>query len=170
MRGVMPHAANPFRLTYRSFDRTVYDRIKSDSLFALRGFDLACVGQLFPGYVLERPATPHPGDPRVEVLAEVGRVVFLVIYTRLGRACRLTTGWVAEPSEAGLWFHPHEPPTWDAADLTTLRGRVDFARLGTHHLHDREPRPVVSARDLAETRAELTVLYRRLVPPREPLL
>jgi hypothetical protein len=171
MRDAMSHPANPFRLVYRSFDRTLFDRIKSDNMFALRGFDLVFIGQLFPGYVLERPATLYTGEPRLEVLAEAAGIVFLIVYTRLGRACRLMTGWVAEPQEAALWFHPNEAAEWDTVGVTALPGRIDPVRLGTTHPHDNEPRPAASSRDLAATHAELAVLYRRVAGPahRRPL-
>ncbi|MDR3538473.1 MAG: hypothetical protein P4L71_18400 [Acetobacteraceae bacterium] len=158
----MPNTLHPFRLAYRSFDRVVYDRVKSDNIFTLRGFDLACAGHVFPGYVLERAATHHPAEARFLVLGETGGLVLLLAYTRLGRTCRLMTGWVASPQEAALWFHPHaagEP------DRTALRGRFDARRLGTSHPDDAETRPVLAPRDLAATHAELTVLRERMIPP-----
>ncbi len=48
----------PFRLVYRSFDQIEFDTAKNDEVFELRGFDLAYVSRLFPGYVLEREDTP----------------------------------------------------------------------------------------------------------------
>jgi hypothetical protein len=162
MRLAMQTTANPFRLIYRSFDRTVFDRIKSDNMFALRGFDLSCIGHVFPGYVLERPATLHPGEPRLEVLSEAGGVVFLLVYTRLGRACRILTGWVADPAEAALWFDPSAACSPPLPAATILRGRIDPARLGVRHDHDLEPRPVILQRDRDATMSELTLLRRRM--------
>lgn len=161
----MPDRANPFRLMHRSFDRVVYDRVKSDNVFALRGFDLGCVGTLFPGYVLERPASLRPGEPNFQVLGEVGGVVFLVTCTRFGRTCQIITGWVAAPQEAGLWFHPEAPDAPTVLAPNGLRGRFDPQRLGAHHPGDAEARPELTQSDLAATRSELATLRRRMMPP-----
>ncbi len=157
----MSHPTHPFRLVYRSFDRVVYDRVKSDNIFTLRGFDLDCAGHVFPGYVLERAATHHPAEARFLVLGETGGMVLLLAYTRLGRTCRLMTGWVATQPEAALWFHPYEP---HEPDPRSLRGRFDVRRLGTAHPDDAETRPVLAPGDLAATQAELAVLRERMSP------
>lgn len=161
----MPHPANPFRLMHRSFDRVVFDRVKSDNVLALRGFDLGCVGALFPGYVLERPVTRRPGEPNFQVLGEVGGVVFLVTCTRFGRTCQIITAWVADPPEAALWYHPDAPDAPTPLVPKGLRGRFDAQRLGVHHPGDIEARPELTEGDLAETQAELAVLRRRMMPP-----
>jgi hypothetical protein len=164
----MSHPANPFRLAYRSFDRVVFERIKSDNLFALRGFDLAYAGHAFPGYVLERPASAHPAEARFQVLAELGGTVLLLVYTRMGRACRLLSGWAATPEEAALWFHAGlpKPGSAEAAQIHAHdpRGRCDPRRLGHHNVGDVELRPEVTPADLDATQAELALLLRRMAP------
>ncbi len=157
----MANILHPFRLVHRSFDRVVFDRVKSDNIFTLRGFDLDCAGHVFPGYVLERPATHHPAETRFLVLGEAAGEVFLLAYTRLGRTCRIMTAWVANPEEAALWFHPHEP---GAIDPDALRGRFDVQRLGEHHAADAELRPALLPQDLAATRGELARLRERTTP------
>ena len=57
----MPPQPRPFRLVYRSFSRSTFDPAKNDEVFELRGFDLAYVSRIFPGYVLEREdSRDHP--------------------------------------------------------------------------------------------------------------
>ena len=99
----MPPPKRPFRLVYRAFDRVEYDLSKSDEIFALRGFDLAYVSRIFPGYVLEREDTRGYAEPRYQVIGELLCEVFFVVYTRRERACRLITAWIAEPHERNLW-------------------------------------------------------------------
>lgn len=100
----MPSPPRPFRLVYRTFDRIEFDPAKNDKVFELRGFDLAYVSRLFPGYVLEREDTRDYPEPRYQVIGEVLGEVFFVVYTRRGGACRLITAWVAEPHERDLWY------------------------------------------------------------------
>ncbi len=57
----MPPPPRPFRLVHWSFAKVTFDPAKSDEVFTLRGFDLAYVARIFPGYVLEREDTrDHP--------------------------------------------------------------------------------------------------------------
>lgn len=94
----------PFRLTYRAFDRVEFDPAKSDEVFEFRGFDLAYVAQMFPGYVLEREDRRGYPEPRWQAIGEVLGEVFFVVYARpWPRVCRLITAWIAEPHERELW-------------------------------------------------------------------
>lgn len=163
----MSHVANPFRLAHRGFDRVVFDRVKSDNLFSLRGFDLGCASHVFPGYVLERPASLHPAEARFQVLAELAGTVFLLVYTRLGRTGKLLTGWVAGSDEAALWFGAEAPPHVRGHEL---RGRSDPHRFGKHHPNDVETRPEISPADLAASALELSALRNRMSLPLVPAL
>ncbi len=97
-------APKPFRLVYRSFDRIGFDRRKSEQLLAERNFDLGYVTRMFPGYVLEREDTRGYTETRFQALGEVLGDVFVVVYTRSGRNCRLITAWEAEPHEKRLCY------------------------------------------------------------------
>lgn len=99
----MPPSPRPFRLVYRAFTRIEFDPAKSDEVFELRGFDLAYVSRIFPGYVLEREYTRDYPEPRYQVIGELLGEVFFVVYARRGNTCRLITAWVAEPHERELW-------------------------------------------------------------------
>ena len=158
----MSHVANPFRLVYRSFDRVVFDRVKSDNIFTLRGFDLAYASVVFPGYVLERPASLHPAEPRIQVLAELAGTVLLLSYTRLGRTGKLLSGWVANPAEAALWWGSQGAPS-NGTDARSAGGRCDPNRLGSVVPHDSEPRPEIAAADLLASAEELDCLRRRMM-------
>ena len=94
----------PFRLVYRSFDRIDFDPRKSDEIFAHRGFDLAYVARIFPGTVLEREDTRSYAEKRYQALGELLGNVFLLVYTRSGRHCRLITASVAEPYDRIRWY------------------------------------------------------------------
>ena len=96
-------APRPFRLVYRAFARVEYDPVKSDEVFARRGFDLGYVSGIFPGYVLEREDNRAYAELRFQVVGELLGEVYEVIYTRRGTACRLITAWVAEPACRELW-------------------------------------------------------------------
>ena len=98
----MPPFGRPFRLVYRTFDRVEFDSIKNDEILGRRGFDLAYVSRIFPGYVLEREDTRYR-EPRYQVIGELLGEIFVVVYTRRGPACRLITAWIAEPDERSLW-------------------------------------------------------------------
>ena len=101
--GLVPPKPRPFRLVYRAFERIEFDQAKNDEVFEGRGFDLGYVGRLFPGYVLERQDTrPYP-EPRFQVIGELLGQVFVVVYTRRGKACRLITAWLADPADRTLW-------------------------------------------------------------------
>ena len=93
----------PFRLVYRAFPEIEFDPAKSDEIFELRGFDLAYVSRMFPGYVLEREDTRWYSEPRYQAIGEVLGEVFLVVYTKRGNICRLITAWAAERHEWDLW-------------------------------------------------------------------
>ena len=95
--------ATAFPTGLRAFERIEFDQAKSDEVFEGRGFDLGYVGRLFPGYVLERQDTrPYP-EPRFQVIGELLGQVFVVVYTRRGKACRLITAWLADPADRTLW-------------------------------------------------------------------
>jgi hypothetical protein len=94
----------PFRLIYCTFSIIEYDPVKSDEVLDLRGFDLAYVSRIFPGYVLEREDTRSYREPRYQAIGEVLGDVFLVVYTRRGDICRLITAWAAERHERDLWY------------------------------------------------------------------
>jgi hypothetical protein len=81
-----------------------FDPVKNDEVFAERGFDLAYVSRMFPGYVLEREDTRPYRERRYQVIGEVVGEVFVVVYTRRGDICRLITAWVAERHERDFWY------------------------------------------------------------------
>lgn len=93
----------PFRLVYRAFERIEYDQAKSDEVFEERGFDLAYVSRLFPGYVFEREDTRGYDEPRFQVIGELLGEVYEVVYTMREDTCRIITAWVAEPAYKELW-------------------------------------------------------------------
>jgi len=93
----------PFRLVYRAFDRIRFDPRKSDEVLADRGFDLAYVSRMFPGYVLEREDTWPYAEIRYQVIGEVLGDLFVVIYIRSAGTCRLITAWEAERYEREIW-------------------------------------------------------------------
>ena len=100
----MPPPPQPFRLVHRSFARVTFDPAKSDEVFELRGFDLAYVARIFPGYVLEREDTRDHPERRWQAIGEVLGEVFFIVYARpRPRTCRLITAWAAEPRERELW-------------------------------------------------------------------
>ena len=80
-----------FRRVYRSFAAVDFDPAKSDAVFAERGFDLAYVARIFPGFVLERQDTRRYRESRFQVIAELNGTVFVLVYTRRGSVCRLIT-------------------------------------------------------------------------------
>ena len=99
----MPPKPQAFRLVYRAFERFEFDPAKSAEILEARGFDLAYIRRIFPGYVLERQDTrPYP-EPRFQVIGELLGEVFVVIYTPRGGACCLITAWPAEGIELDLW-------------------------------------------------------------------
>ena len=93
----------PFRVVYRTFERIGFDPRKSEEVFAERGFDLAYVSRIFPGYVLEREDTRLYFETRYQAIGEVEGELYVVVYTRLGRICRLITAWEAERYEKEIW-------------------------------------------------------------------
>jgi uncharacterized DUF497 family protein len=93
----------PFRLVYRFFRRIEFDPAKSGKVFELRGFDLAYVSRLLPGYVLEREDTRDHPEPRYQAIGELLGVVFFVVYARRSDTCRLVAAWITEPHERELW-------------------------------------------------------------------
>lgn len=99
----MPPPPRPFRFVYRAFGRIEFDPAKGDEVFELRGFDLAYVGRIFPGYVLEREDTRDHPEPRHQAIGEPLGEVFFVVHARHGDTCRLITAWIAEPHERELW-------------------------------------------------------------------
>lgn len=100
----MPPPPRPFRLVYRSFEQVGFDPAKSEEVFELRGFDLAYVAQIVPGYVLEREDTRDHPERRWQVIGDVLGEVFFVEYARSRPgSCRLITAWAAEPLERELW-------------------------------------------------------------------
>jgi uncharacterized DUF497 family protein len=93
----------PFRWVYRDFDWIDFDPIKSDEVFAERGFDLAHVARAFPGYVLERQDVRRYREIRYQAIAEVLGELYFLVYTLRGRGCRLITAWVADRYERQIW-------------------------------------------------------------------
>jgi uncharacterized DUF497 family protein len=93
----------PFRVVYRAFDRIGFDPRKSGEVFAERGFDLGYVSRIFPGYVLEREDTRPYSETRYQAIGEVQGELYVVVYTRIGRSCRLITAWEAERYEKEIW-------------------------------------------------------------------
>ena len=98
----------PFRRVYRDFRCFEFDPAKSEEVFEARGFDLAFVARIFPGYVLEREDTRQYREARYQVLGELHGTVYVVIYTCRGNACRLITAWVADADEVAIWNVYHE--------------------------------------------------------------
>jgi uncharacterized DUF497 family protein len=96
-----------FRLVYRSFAAVDFDPVKSDEVLAARGFDLAYVARVFPGFVLEREDTRRYSETRYQVIAELSGTVYVIAYTRRGSVCRLITAWEADPEDAALWYDIH---------------------------------------------------------------
>jgi len=94
----------PFRLVYREFDRIGYDPAKSDEVLSGRGFDLAVVARIFPGFVLEREDTRGYDETRYQAIGDLLGMIYVLVYTRQGRACRLITAWEAGPEERVLWY------------------------------------------------------------------
>ena len=61
-------APRSFRLVYRAFERIGFDPGKSDQILEERGFDLAYVSRMFPGYVLEREDSRGYPEPRYQAI------------------------------------------------------------------------------------------------------
>jgi len=94
----------PFRLVWREFDGIGFDPSKSDEVLAARGFDLAFISHMFPGFVLEREDTrPYP-ETRYHAIGELLGTVYVVLYTRRGKFGRLITAWEAELEDRMLWY------------------------------------------------------------------
>ena len=99
----MTRPPKAFRLVYRAFDQIEFDPVKNEEVYEERGFDLGYVSRIFPGYVLEREDTRSHDEPRFQVVGELSGDVYVVIYTRRGRACRIITAWFAEPAYRRMW-------------------------------------------------------------------
>jgi uncharacterized DUF497 family protein len=100
----MPPPPRPFRVVYRTFDRIGFNPRKSEEVFAWRGFDLGHIARMFPAYVLEREDTRSYSETRYHVIGEVLGELYVVVYTRSGRACHLITAWNAEYHEREIWY------------------------------------------------------------------
>jgi uncharacterized DUF497 family protein len=102
----IPGAAppRPFRLVWREFDRIGFDPPKSEEVLAARGFDLAFISHMFPGFVLEREDTRRYRETRYQVVGELLGTVYVVAYTRSGKSCRLIIAWEAEFEDRMLWY------------------------------------------------------------------
>ena len=94
----------PYRPVFRAFDRIIFDQGKSDMVYDERDFDLAYVSRIFPGFVLEREDNRPYGETRYRAIGELPGEVYIVVYTRSGRTCRLITAWVADPEDRELWY------------------------------------------------------------------
>lgn len=81
----------PFRLVYRAFDRIAFDPRKSDEVLAERGFDLAFVARIFPGFVPEREDARGYEETRYQAIGELLGNIYVLVYTCQGRRCRLIT-------------------------------------------------------------------------------
>jgi uncharacterized protein len=73
-------------------------------VYAERDFDLAFVSRMFPGYVMQREDVRPYGETRYQAIGEIVGEVYVVVYTRSGRTCRLITAWIADPGERGIWY------------------------------------------------------------------
>lgn len=93
----------PFRWVYRDFRWIDYDPVKNDEVFEARGFDLAHVARMFPGYVLERRDTRRYREVRYQAIGEVLGELYFVVYTLRGVGCRLITAWIADRHERQIW-------------------------------------------------------------------
>jgi uncharacterized DUF497 family protein len=153
----------PFRLVHRSFRRIEFDPAKSEEVFELRGFDLAYVSRLFPGYVIEREDTRDLPEPRYQAIGELLGEVFFVVYARRGDtpAASSRPGSRSRTSgSSGMTSRADRRIV--AADLSDpARGRFDQARAGRPDPRDREPRPEATPEDVEATRAELDEPKRR---------
>ena len=89
---------------YRDFAWIDYDPAKSDEIFAARGFDLAHVARVFPGYLLERKDTRRYREVRYQAIGEVLGEIYFLVYTIRGRGCRLITAWIADRYESQIWY------------------------------------------------------------------
>jgi uncharacterized DUF497 family protein len=85
-----------FRPVYRAFDGIDFDPRESDEILADRGFDLAYIARMFPGRVLEREETRFYRENRYQEIGDMLGTAYFVVYTRLGRRCRLITARVGE--------------------------------------------------------------------------
>jgi uncharacterized DUF497 family protein len=91
-------------LVWREFDGIGFDPSKSDEVLAARGFDLAFISHMFPGFVLEREDTrPYP-ETRYHAIGELLGTVYVVLYARRGKFGRLITAWEAELEDRMLWY------------------------------------------------------------------
>ena len=78
-------------------------RAKSDEVLWDRGFDLAFVSRVFPGFVLEREDTRPYDEVRYQAIGELLDDLYVVVYTRVGKTGRLITAWEAEPEDWVIW-------------------------------------------------------------------
>jgi len=92
-----------YRRVYRSFAAIDFDPVKSDEVLAERGFDLAYVARVFPGFVLERQDTRRYNETCYQVIAELYDRIFVLVYT----VCRLITAWEADPEDTAIWHDLH---------------------------------------------------------------
>jgi uncharacterized DUF497 family protein len=97
-------APRPFRLVWREFDQIGFNPSKSDEELAARGFDLAFISHMFPGFVLEREDTRPYREARYQAIGELLGTVYVVVYTRRGKFGRLITAWEAELEDRVLWY------------------------------------------------------------------
>jgi uncharacterized DUF497 family protein len=100
-------APPPYRRVYRRFAAVEFDPVKSDEVLAERGFDLAYVARVFPGFVLEREDGRCCSETRYQAIAELDDTIFFLVYTRRGSDCRLITAWEAGPDDAAIWYDIH---------------------------------------------------------------
>lgn len=97
-------ASVPSGLVWREFDRIGFDPSKNDEVLAARGFDLAFISHIFPAFVLEREDTrPYP-ETRYQAIGELLGNIYVLVYTRQGKSCRLITAWEAEPEYRLRWY------------------------------------------------------------------
>jgi uncharacterized DUF497 family protein len=95
--------STPWRLVWREFRGVSFDPQKSDLILAERGFDLAHVARVFPGFVLERADTRLYVEPRFQVIGELLGELYFLVYTPRGRICRLITAWEADREHRVIW-------------------------------------------------------------------
>lgn len=93
-----------FCMVYRTFDRIGYDPTKSDEILARHGFDLGFIARILPGFFIEREDTRGYDETRYQAIGELLGEIYVLVFTRQGRRCRLITAWEAEPEERALWY------------------------------------------------------------------
>lgn len=93
-----------FKRVYRAFDLVGFDPRKRAEVLAERGFDLGFISRMFLCWVLERQDTRDYDEIRYQAIGELLGMVYVAVYTRSERRCRLMTAWEAEHEDRVLWY------------------------------------------------------------------